>query len=83
MVGPAWDGRLPAEGSREELDLARTVTDGFAARLGPAVEALYPRTIDPATHPRRLRERLTWLLIRKGRIDRQDPADSPTDDPTG
>ena len=83
ILGAAWDGRLPAEGSREELDLARTVTDGFAARLGPAVEALYPRTIDPATHPRRLRERLTWLLIRKGRIDRENPADPPTDDPTG
>jgi len=44
--------------------------------LGPAVAALYPRTVDPPTHPRRLRKRLTWLLLRPGRLDR---VDGPTD----
>jgi hypothetical protein len=72
LLGPSWGGALPPAGSREELDLARIVSDGFAKRLGPAVEALYPSTVDPATRPRRLRERLTWLLIKKGRLDRDD-----------
>jgi 1-acyl-sn-glycerol-3-phosphate acyltransferase len=72
LLGPAWDGRFPAEGSRDELDLARKLTDRFAERLGPVVEELHPRTIDPPGHPRRLRERLTWLLLRKGRLDRDD-----------
>ena len=39
--------------------------------LGPAVEALYPATVDPPGHPRRLRRRLTWLLLRPGRLDRE------------
>jgi 1-acyl-sn-glycerol-3-phosphate acyltransferase len=77
LLGDGWDGRLPPEGSRDELDLARRLTDRFAERLGPAVEALQPRTIDPADHPRRLREWLTWLLLRRGRLDRDEPdADS-------
>ena len=39
-------------------------------RLGPVVEALYPGTVDPPNHRRRLRDRLTWLLLRPGRLDR-------------
>ncbi len=62
--------KLPDEGSREELALARAMTDRLAARLGPVVEALHPSTIDPPDHPRRLRKRLTWLLLRAGRLDR-------------
>jgi hypothetical protein len=31
---------------------------------------LYPGTVDPPGHPRRLRRRLTWLLLRPGRLDR-------------
>ncbi len=81
LLGPGWDGRLPAEGSREELDLAHRLTDQFAERLGPVVEQLYPWTIDPTDHPRRLRERLTWLLLRKGRLDRELPDDRPAADP--
>jgi 1-acyl-sn-glycerol-3-phosphate acyltransferase len=85
LLGSDWDGRLPIEGSREELDLAHRLTDRFAERLGPAVEQLYPWTVDPTAHPRRLRERLTWLLLRKGRLDREaSPHDDPpaTDPPT-
>lgn len=70
LLGPAWDGRRPAQGSREELDLARSLSDALAARLGPVVEEIHPRTVDPPAHPRRLRRRLTWLLLRPGRLDR-------------
>ena len=70
LLGGAWDGVLPAEGSREELDLARLLTEALAARLGPVVEELHPATVDPPSHPRRLRKRLTWLLLRAGRLDR-------------
>ena len=64
------DASLPEPGSREELALARVLSDGLAARLGPVIEALYPATVDPPNHPRRLRDRLTWLLLRPGRLDR-------------
>jgi 1-acyl-sn-glycerol-3-phosphate acyltransferase len=70
LLGGSWDGVLPAAGSREELDLARRLTEGLAARLGPVVEELHPGTVDPPSHPRRLRRRLTWLLLRAGRLDR-------------
>jgi 1-acyl-sn-glycerol-3-phosphate acyltransferase len=73
LLGPDWDGPPAIVGSRQELDLARHLTERFAERLGPAVAALYPWTIDPTDHPRRLRERLTWLLLRKGRLDRETP----------
>jgi len=70
LAGLPLDAELPAPGSREELQLARVMTDALAARLGPVVEALHPSTIDPPGHPRRLRRRLTWLLLRPGRLDR-------------
>lgn len=70
LLGDAWDGVLPEEGSREELELARLLTGRFEEVLGPAVERLYPRTVDPPGHPRRLRKRLTWLFLRPGRLDR-------------
>jgi hypothetical protein len=46
------------------------MSDALAAMLGPAVEALYPGTVDSPEHPRRFRKRLTWLLLRPGRLDR-------------
>jgi 1-acyl-sn-glycerol-3-phosphate acyltransferase len=61
---------LPAPGTRDELTLARVMTDRLAELLGPAVEALHPGTVDPPGHRRRLRRRLTWLLLRPGRLDR-------------
>jgi 1-acyl-sn-glycerol-3-phosphate acyltransferase len=61
---------LPAEGSREELDVAHRMSERLAALLGPVVEELHPSTVDPPGHPRRLRRRLTWLLLRPGRLDR-------------
>ncbi len=74
LLGSAWDGTRPVEGSRAELDLARELSDGFEARLGPVVAALHPGTVDPPDRPRRFRERLTWLLLRKGRLDRTCPS---------
>ena len=71
LLGPDWDGTRPAEGSREELELARRITDGLAARLGPVVEALHPGTVDPPDHPRRLARRLTWLFLARGPLDRE------------
>ncbi len=62
LLGDAWDGMARSPGSREELDLARVLTARFEAILAPAVAAIYPGTVDPATHPRRLRA-LTWLLL--------------------
>lgn len=70
LAGLPDGAALPQEGSREELDLANQVSEALAALLGPAVEGLYRWTIDPPAHPRRLRRRLTWLLLRPGRLDR-------------
>jgi 1-acyl-sn-glycerol-3-phosphate acyltransferase len=70
LLGPGWDGSLPEAGSRAELDLARRLTDALESRLGPPVAELHPLTIDPPERPRRLRRRLTWLLLRPGRLDR-------------
>jgi len=75
LLGADWDGVLPDAGSRAELDLARQLNARLEAHLGPAVEELHPRTIDPPGHPRRLARRLTWLLLRPGRLDRAHPAD--------
>ena len=71
LAGLEAGASFPAEGSREELELARTMTDALAAVLAPAVESLHPWTVDPPEHPRRLRKRLTWLLLRPGRLDRE------------
>ena len=75
LLGPSWDGALPEPGSREELELARTLSAALADVLGPVVEALWPQTVDPPAAPRRLRRRLTWLFLRPGRLDRDDASD--------
>jgi len=69
LLGASWDGQLPEEGSRAELDLARRASDALAARLGPVVEELHPGTLDRPGHPRRLRRRLTWLLLGPGPLE--------------
>jgi 1-acyl-sn-glycerol-3-phosphate acyltransferase len=66
LLGTAWDGRLPAPHSREELELAKRASEALAVRLGPVVEELHSLTVDPPEHPRRLRRRLTWLLLGPG-----------------
>jgi hypothetical protein len=70
-------------GTRAELDLARTLSAALAEILGPVVAELWPRTVDPPSHPRRLRRRLTWLFLRPGRLDRGDPAGTGTGSSTG
>ena len=70
LAGLAPDAPLPPPGTREDLTLAKGMTERLAWMLGPVVEELYPRTVDPPAHPRRLRRRLTWLLLRPGRLDR-------------
>ncbi len=72
LLGDALGGVPPEEGSREELELAKTLSDRLAALLGPEVEAMHPLTMDPPDHPRRLRKRLTWLFLRPGRLDRDE-----------
>jgi 1-acyl-sn-glycerol-3-phosphate acyltransferase len=72
LAGDVWPVAPLEEGSREELELARLVTRRLEALIGPVVEELYPGTVDPPSHPRRLRNRLTWLLLRPGRLDRTD-----------
>jgi 1-acyl-sn-glycerol-3-phosphate acyltransferase len=66
LAGPGWDGFAPEPDSRAELELARRASEALAARIGPVVEALHVRTIDPPGHARRLRRRLTWLLLGPG-----------------
>jgi hypothetical protein len=47
------------------------MSDALTTILDPVVRELHPTTVDPADHPRRLRRRLTWLLMRPGRLDRE------------
>lgn len=62
LAGDAWNGTVPAEGSKEELALARAMTDRLEAILAEAVAEIWPPTVDPPSHPRRLKERLTnWF----------------------
>lgn len=70
LAGLDPDAPLPAPGSREEMEVARRMSRALEGLLGPVVEALHPWTVDPPRHPRRLRHRLTWLLMRPGRLDR-------------
>lgn len=69
LLGDTWDGTPPEPDSRAELELAKRASEALAARLAPVVEALHPQTIDPPNHPRRLRRRLTWLLLGPGPLE--------------
>lgn len=72
LLGEDWDGTPPVPGSRGELDLAKACTARLEELLGPEVAALHPWTVDPPSHPRRLRRQLTWLFLRAGRLDREE-----------
>ena len=62
LAGDAWNGSIPAEGSKEELEIARVITDRLEAILAEAVAEIWPPTVDPPSRPRRLRDRLTnWF----------------------
>jgi 1-acyl-sn-glycerol-3-phosphate acyltransferase len=70
LLGTTWDGVVPLPGTRAELHLARAVVAALADRLGPVVEELHPATVDPPGRRRWLRDRLTWLFLAPGRLDR-------------
>jgi 1-acyl-sn-glycerol-3-phosphate acyltransferase len=69
LLGAGWSGAVPEPGSRDELELAKRVSDALAARIGPVVEELHPGTVDRRDHPRRLRRRLTWLFLGPGPLE--------------
>jgi 1-acyl-sn-glycerol-3-phosphate acyltransferase len=73
LLGDAWDGTPPTPGGRNELALAKRASEALAALLAPVVEDLYPRTVDPPGHPRRLRRRLTWLFLGPGPLVHAEP----------
>jgi 1-acyl-sn-glycerol-3-phosphate acyltransferase len=73
LLGDSWDGVRPEPDTRAELDLARRLSAALEAILGPVIAEMHPRTVDRPDHPRRLRKRLTWLLLRPGRLDRDLP----------
>jgi hypothetical protein len=77
LLGTDWDGTLPPPNTRAELDLAKRLSAALELVLGPVVADLYPATVDPPAHPRRLRHWLTWLLLRPGRLDRDAPESTP------
>ncbi len=76
LLAGAWDGTPPAPESREELELAKRASEALAALLEPVVEELYPRTVDPPDRPRRLRRRLTWLLLGPGPLEHERPTET-------
>jgi 1-acyl-sn-glycerol-3-phosphate acyltransferase len=77
LLGPGWDGVIPDAGTRTELDLAHRLSDALELVLRPVVEELHPRTVDPPGRPRRLRRRLTFLLLGPGPLDRAEVGATP------
>ncbi len=70
LLGGDAPAAAPGFGSREELELARRVTARLEEIIGPAVERLHPWTLDPPGRRRPMRDRLTWLLLRRGPLER-------------
>jgi hypothetical protein len=60
------DAPRPAEGSREELELARRLTGRFADLLGPAVAELTEQIAERPGRRKRWRG-LTWLFLSRPR----------------
>jgi 1-acyl-sn-glycerol-3-phosphate acyltransferase len=57
LAGSEWPTMPPPPGSREEIRLARLLTDRLGERLQGAITELYPGTVDPPARARRWR----WL----------------------
>jgi 1-acyl-sn-glycerol-3-phosphate acyltransferase len=68
LLGLASTDPLPEVGSREELDLARRLSDRFAQLLGPPVTEL-AASLEGRQPRRKIWRGLTWLLLSR-RIDR-------------
>lgn len=81
LLRETWDSQAPEVGSRAELELAHDLSGRLQALLAPVVEELHPWTLDPPDHPRRLRERLTWLLLARGPLDRGERSATPASSP--
>ena len=64
LLGESADAARPAPGTREELVLARLLTDRFEHLLGPEVRALAATVAEPPGRRHRWRG-LTWLLLRR------------------
>jgi len=64
LLGEPADAPRPAPGTREELALARRLTEAFEALLRPEVRALAATVAEPSGRRHRLRG-LTWLLLRR------------------
>jgi 1-acyl-sn-glycerol-3-phosphate acyltransferase len=77
LLGSAWPAEAPEPDSREELALARQVSDALAARLEPVVAALHRGTHDPPERRRILRHRLTWLLLGPGPLRHEAAGERP------
>jgi len=73
LLADAWLGRIPAPGTRDELELARRLSERLEALLGPEVETLHASIVDPPGRQRRFRG-LTWLLLRRTPRDDVDEA---------
>ena len=69
LLGESWPSTPPAEGSRQELDLAHALTDRLAELFAPVIPELYAGTVDPPTRPRRFTG-LTWLLLARPKSKR-------------
>lgn len=76
LLGAAWDGVLPASGSREELALARRVSDALALRLEPVVVRLQATVLENVPRRKWLRQRLTWLLLGPGPLRHEPDRDA-------
>ncbi len=76
LAGLAPDAPLPAAGHARGARPRPRMSDALAAILGPVVEALYPWTVDPPAHPRRLRRAadLAAAAARPPRSRRLTPA---------
>jgi 1-acyl-sn-glycerol-3-phosphate acyltransferase len=69
LVGEGWPDEMPEPNSRTELELAKRATEALERLLGPVVEELFAKTVDPPGHPRRFRKRMTWLLLGPGPLE--------------
>jgi 1-acyl-sn-glycerol-3-phosphate acyltransferase len=52
LLGAEWDGSSPEPGTREELRLARRITELLGERIDAELRAIYAGTIDPPGRPR-------------------------------
>jgi 1-acyl-sn-glycerol-3-phosphate acyltransferase len=52
LLGDEWDGAAPEAGTRQELRLAKRITELLRERIDAELGAIYPGTLDPPGKPR-------------------------------